>query len=118
MNRYEVGRKYEQEAVDYLRKNGYEILDRNYREKCGELDAVGKKDGKIVIFEVKFRSSSFCGDPLSAVDGRKQRRICRTSLHYLIKHGYNSDMPCRFDVIAIYADGAIRHIENAFDFCM
>ena len=51
-----------------------------------------------------------------AVDVRKQRRICKTALYYLAKHGYGMDTSCRFDVIAIYGDNSIRHIENAFEF--
>lgn len=51
-----------------------------------------------------------------AVDVRKQRRICKTALYYFVKHGYGMDTACRFDVIAIYGDNSIRHIENAFEF--
>ncbi len=51
-----------------------------------------------------------------AVDIRKQRRICKTALYYFAKNEYGTDRACRFDVIAIYGDDSVRHIENAFEF--
>lgn len=74
------------------------------------------KNGTLVICECKYRSGTSYGDPLTAVDAKKQRQICRTTLHYCMMHGYSTQNPIRFDVIAIYGDETIRHIENAFEF--
>lgn len=115
-----TGKKYEDVAALYLEKKGCRILDRNYRNARGELDIVAAKDGTIIFLEVKYRRNGVCGDPLEAVDTRKQRRISRTALYYLTQHGYGMETPCRFDVIAVYGDTngseSIRHVENAFEF--
>ena len=77
---------------------------------------MAKKDGTLVFVEVKFRSGAGYGDPFEAVDPKKRRQICRTALYYYKKRGYSTDRACRFDVIAVYGDRTIRHMENAFDF--
>lgn len=93
-------------------KHGYTILERNYYNKYGELDIIAEKNGIIIYTEVKFRNSDKCGDPLEAVDIRKQRKIKKAAAyHYAI---YGEDKACRFDVIGIYGNGTIRHIKNAF----
>ena len=74
------------------------------------------EEGTLVICECKYRSKSKWQDPSAAVDVKKQRQICRTALYYCMKRGYGVEHPCRFDVIAIYGDESIRHIENAFEF--
>lgn len=115
-NKRLAGARYEETAAQYLSEEGYLILNRNYRNRYGEIDIVAKKEAVYIIVEVKYRGSCRCGDALEAVDKRKQRRICRTAMHYYREHGYGMDTPCRFDVIGIYEDGSISHIEDAFEF--
>lgn len=100
--------------MQYLVSHGYKILERNYHNRTGELDIIARKESTLVAVEVKFRSTDRYGDPLEAVDIRKQRRIRSTMLYYCTTHGYGMDVPCRFDVIGIYGDGTVKHIENAF----
>ena len=116
MNKRKTGAEYENLAAQYLKEQGYTILKQNYRNRFGEIDILAKKDEVLVFVEVKFRSTNACGAPLEAVDMRKQRKISRTALYYYAGHGYEENIPCRFDVIAIYGDGRIQHIENAFEF--
>lgn len=97
-------------------QQGYRILVRNFRNSYGEIDIIAEDAKTLVYCEVKYRSGSSCGDPLEAVDGRKQRRISRVALYHYAQNGYSRNRPCRFDVIGIYGDGSIRHIKNAFDF--
>lgn len=116
MNKRNVGTEKEAMAAEFLKHQGYRILEMNYRCRQGELDIVAHKDDMLVIAEVKFRSGSVCGDPAEAVDVRKQRKICRVTLDYLMRHPQYNEKPCRFDVICIYGDGQIRHIKDAFLF--
>lgn len=116
INKRKLGAEYEQTAVEYLISNGYKILARNYRTSYGEIDIIAEKDSILIFCETKFRSSSLYGDPLEAVDKRKQKRISRVASYYYITHGYRDDASCRFDVIGIYGDKTICHIENAFLF--
>lgn len=112
MNRRKTGACYEQKAADYLAKSGYRILEMNYRCRIGEIDIVAR-DGEYVVFcEVKYRSGSRSGNPLEAVDLRKQRVIFRCGEFYLTEH-HLMDVPCRFDVIGIEGE-RITHIKDAF----
>lgn len=112
MNRRQTGACYEQKAAEYLEGCGYRILEMNYRCRTGEIDIVAM-DGKYVVFcEVKYRSGSRAGNPLEAVDLKKQRVIFRCGEYYLTEHRLR-DVPCRFDVIGI-AGAEITHIKDAF----
>ena len=113
MNRRATGSRYEKIAAAYLIEAGYEIIQQNYRFPHGEIDIVAKHGEYLVFIEVKYRSGSSMGDPLEAVDCRKQKRIRNTARVYLYEHGYSEEQPCRFDVVAILGK-EIRLIQNAF----
>ena len=110
-----VGNQYEALAAEYLQKEGYDIIERNFHCRQGEIDLVAR-DGEYLCFvEVKYRGTARWGDSLSAVDFRKQQRISRTALYYLARHGYGTETPCRFDVVGITPTGTTL-IKNAFEF--
>jgi len=110
-----LGHQGEDIAADYLEKQGYEILDRNWM--CGhkDLDIVAVKDGTLVIVEVKTRSNTDWGDPEDFVTDRKIKRIVHSADAYI---RYNClDMDVRFDIISVIFDGdefKVEHIEQAF----
>ena len=111
-NRRQTGTDYERAAGFYLEQMGWTILEYNYRCRSAEIDIVAR-DGEYLVFcEVKYRSDGRRGDPLEAVDVRKQQRIRRAALYYLTEHG-KIDAPCRFDVIGIRGT-KITHIRDAF----
>lgn len=117
LNKRKAGGCYEERAAEYLTGKGYFIECRNYHAGRGpELDIVASKNGMLIAVECKYRFGRSFGDPLEAVDIRKQKHICFAMLKYCATHGYSPDTPCRFDVVAIYGDGSIRHIEHAFEF--
>lgn len=116
MNHIQLGNSGELAAVDYLRKSGYEILDRNFRCKSGEIDIIAKNKKLLVFVEVKTRSSKVYGTPAEAVTYAKQQKIINTALHYLNFTNLNN-IEIRFDVIEIlYSRQGIQynHIINAF----
>ena len=113
MNKRVTGSRYEDYAAAYLEEQGYEILEKNYRWRGGEIDLVGRDGGCLVFVEVKYRRDSRLGAPEEAVDSRKQRRIARTAACYLACRGLDSDTPCRFDVVAVEGK-QVRLIRNAF----
>lgn len=115
-NNWKIGAKYEQLAADYLVQKGYQIVEQNSYTPYGEIDITARKDEYIIFCEVKFRSSDTYGDPLEAVDTRKQRRISRAAMYVFSHDAMIGRLTCRFDVIAVYQDESIRHIENAFEF--
>ena len=113
MNKRELGAIYEKKAVELLLEKGYQILEKNYRNRMGEIDIIAK-DGMYVCFvEVKFRTNELFGSPLEAVDRKKQNRIRKVAQYYLMCHGKTEWTPCRFDVIA-YEGESVVHLENAF----
>lgn len=115
-NKHLTGARYEDIAISYLIKNGHIILKRNYRNPYGEIDIISRIDNTLVFTECKYRNGSRYGDPLEAVNAVKQRKISKTALCYYSQSSYYNELPCRFDVIAIYGDGTIKHVENAFEF--
>jgi len=113
MNKRQVGSRYEDTAAAYLIKNGYTILQKNFRCRQGEIDLVGREGRYLVFIEVKYRRDEGAGDPALAVNELKQNRIRQTALYYLYSHGYGEDTPCRFDVVSILGE-EIRLIRDAF----
>lgn len=112
------GERGERLAERYLRKRGFQIIDRRARGGLGEIDLVAV-DGRTVVFvEVKSRRSHACGHPAEAVTPTKQRRLTRLALAWLKRHDL-LDHAARFDVVAItWPKGerpVIEHFRNAFE---
>lgn len=105
----------ESEAVKYLISKGYEIMDRNYRTKIGEIDIIAMKSRILVFVEVKTRTNTNYGYPYEAVTRTKQGKIIKSSFVY-IKHKSFNNYQLRYDIIEVYLskEPRINHIENAF----
>ena len=100
MNKRQTGSQYEEKAAEYMKQQGYRILERNYRCRQGEIDLIARDGEYLVFVEVKYRTTGVSGYPAEAVDARKQQTIAKCAMHFLMKQG-NDDVPCRFDVVAI-----------------
>ena len=119
MNKRSVGTGYEALAHQYIRDNGAEILETNYRNKSGEIDIIARDERYLCFIEVKYRSSDRFGGPEAAVNIAKQRKICRVSRYYLYKNGYETDTPVRYDVLSLDGEGSaltVKWLKNAFDY--
>src|SRR6266478_949290 len=81
-----VGGSGERAAARFLRRQGYSIIARNYRCPAGEIDLVALDNGTVVFIEVKTRRGPAYGDPLEAVDSRKQRQIARVAMQFVSAH--------------------------------
>lgn len=117
-NTRRIGKQKEQLAAEYLQKQQVELLERNYYTQNGELDLIGRDQGVLVFFEVKYRKGAAYGSAAAAVNPGKCKRMVKAARHYLFTHGKReADTECRFDVIAI--DGSqITWIRNAFSLDM
>ncbi len=106
----------ENAAVKFLKKNGYIILERNYRKTYGEIDIIAKCGENIAFVEVKTRKSDLYGSPAEFVTKKKQQKIIKAAYSYIQKH--NLDAEFTFDIIEVYIKGlkieTINHIKNAF----
>lgn len=111
------GAKGEVAAVKFLKKNGYQIIETNYRNKIGEIDIIASDQGVIVFVEVKTRKNRVFANPKEALTARKQRTISMVALLWLkIKNKIGSR--ARFDVVTIILNNKkpeIEIIKNAFE---
>lgn len=113
----ETGNIGESLAVNHLKKNGYKIIERNYKNKIGEIDIIAKKDDTIIFVEVKMRKNTNFGLPQEAVDSYKQRKIRNVATYYLKSKNLYDRASVRFDCIAIIGDKLdykLSHLENIF----
>jgi putative endonuclease len=106
-----LGQIGEKQAVDFLLKKNYLILEKNFRFKLLEIDiiALDQANDELVFVEVKTRSSSRFGDPSQAVDGKKLRNLVTAAQIYLKQSGLNKSF--RFDIISLLPDST-EHFEN------
>src|SRR6478736_5313745 len=112
------GARGEKLACRFLKHSGYKILFRNFRgHSGGEIDVVCRRNGPLVVGEVKTRTREDFGRPLAAVDRDKRKRISRGALAWL-RMLDNPDILFRFDVVeVIVGDNAkprVELIRNAF----
>jgi len=118
--RIDIGKRGETLAISFLKKNGYRIIESNFRCRYGEIDIVAQ-DGKTVAFiEVKTKTSNRFGSPTQAIDSRKQRQVSKTALAYISQKRL-TNYSARFDVVGINIKGSnseIELIKNAFELCL
>ena len=107
-----LGKKGEKQAEKHLKKLGYTLLYRNYKTPFGEADLVVKKGEEIVFVEVKTRTDDSYGAPAESVTRAKIAHYKKIAAYYI--SGLKEEVAVRFDVVEVYADGKITHIENAF----
>lgn len=114
----DTGLKGENIAARYLEEAGYTILQRNFKNRQGEIDIIAEDQNTLVFIEVKTRRSKQFGPPSEAVTFRKQIQISRVAQYYLARHDL-FDRDARFDVISVtLADEnspVIELISNAFE---
>lgn len=110
-NTRDFGNTGENIACDFLRKNGYKILKRNFRSRFGEIDIIATKDGNLIFLEVKTRWSKKFGDPKEAVTVWKLQKIRKTAEFFCL---INPSLPrnIRIEVVALdLTYGSQRKIE-------
>lgn len=103
MERKEIGAFGEKTAREWLKKNGYAIIARNYSCRAGEIDIIACRGGTLVFAEVKTRTGDAFGTPAEAVDRTKQQHMKRAAQWYLQEHRI-TDTPVRFDVVEVLID--------------
>ena len=112
----EIGKMGEQEAVRFLKKKNYKIVDLNFSCKTGEIDIIAYHQDTIVFVEVKTRKNNAFGTPGQAVNKSKQARLIKTALYYLqSKNKYNENI--RFDIVEVWFDRGVKDVNlipNAF----
>jgi putative endonuclease len=116
--RLDLGKLGEEQAVARLKKEGYRVIARNYRNTFGEIDIIAQ-DGKTLCFvEVRTRTKDWHGHPFESISSVKQKKIIRAAQGYLTERDID-DIDARFDVVAVIPDEAggftVEFIKNAFE---
>ena len=111
----ELGKLGEELAVEFLQKEGYEILETNWVFQKAEIDIIAKKENTLAIVEVKTRSSLDFGLPQDFVKPKKIQLLVKAVNEYVVSK--DMDIEVRFDIIAIHKEGksfVIEHLKDAF----
>lgn len=114
-NHNDLGKQGETIAVEYLQKNGYEILEQNFVFQKAEIDIIARKGAWLIVVEVKTRSSIDFGNPEEFVNKKKIKLLVKAIDEYVNQSGL--DLEIRFDIISIVKTENkfnTEHLEDAF----
>jgi putative endonuclease len=81
---YETGKLGEKLAEEFLNKNGYRIIERNFHTRFGELDLIATKNGKLIFIEVKLKIGDDFGTPEEMITPTKLRQVTKTAESFLL----------------------------------
>ena len=119
MNRRQTGDLGEKIACNFLRNNGYQILENNYRCKDGEIDVVCRHRDTLVFVEVRTKKSINFGTPEESITPTKMQHLQAAAIHYEQNHD-GLPQAWRIDVVAIQLNPngkccRVELIENAVE---
>ena len=103
------GEEYEERAEAYLRDLGWEILERNFRCRRGEIDIIARDGKEIVFVEVKGGRTLSFGDPAERFSRQKLRRILECAYHFIQRKSLK--VPFRIDLVVVRGE-EIEHFRN------
>lgn len=114
-SRRAAGARYESAAAQFLKREGYEILEKNYYAKRGEIDLIAREGETLCFIEVKYRADTTYGYPAEAIGTRKQAHMIHAAEQWLFEKGFSeANMPpVRFDAVEILGQ-KIRVLRAAF----
>lgn len=121
-----LGQKGEKCAAEWLEKQGYEVIARNWRTKTGEIDIIAlhkKEESCIVFVEVKTLPNTQITDLDIIISQKKQMKICETAKHFLAINRKYNELYMRFDVIVLTSNPFlpqmpnVLHLQDAFGDC-
>ena len=111
----DLGNAGEQFAIEYLQKNGYLILEKNYRFLKAEVDVIAEKENALIAIEVKTRSTDYFGDPQDFINQKKIKLLVSAMDNYVVEKDLDVDV--QFDIVAIIKQKnafQIKHLKDAF----
>ncbi|SHE59613.1 putative endonuclease [Seinonella peptonophila] len=111
-----IGRYGETLAASHLEKLGYQVIERNWTSRLGELDIIAISDNQVIICEVRTTTQTYFGYGFQSVDRKKQQKLQRLALQYVAEKGW-SHLNIRMDVISVLLDGQrnlvdLKHIQG------
>ncbi len=115
-SRQVLGDRGEGLAVNLLKENGWQILERNFNRGKGEVDIVARRPGELLFVEVRSVATDYLETPALTVNERKRQFIVRGARTYIRKHGLERER-VRFDVVAVTFTGdevRLEWLKDAF----
>jgi putative endonuclease len=103
-------------AERWLRRDGWVVVNRRFRNGRRDIDLIVRRDQTVAFVEVKARKGGDFGGPVAAVGWRKQRELVRSAQVWIDRHGQPAT-DYRFDVVGVLVDGSrvrVRHVPQAF----
>lgn len=116
MHNQRLGELGERIAERWLRKQGFRILARRFRNGRRDIDLIAERDARVAFVEVKARRGAEFGDPVEAVHHRKQRELARSARVWIDRHGRDGET-YQFDVVGVLVAEdrvLVKHVSNAF----
>ena len=114
----QLGQRGEELALEFLKKQGFKIVEKNYRIRSGEIDIIAQDQGTICFVEVRARAKNYQVHPFETINKTKKSRIAGAALNYLQKNNLLNSA-ARFDVVSVipqdHGDYEIQIIKNAFE---
>lgn len=108
-----IGQRAEELAANYLVSQGYNIVERNYRDRFCEIDIIATNKELICFIEVKFRNTNDFGGGVGAIHADKQHRLQRAAESWLAQHKEFETLQPQIDVIAVDRHDQIEYLPNA-----
>ena len=105
-------------ALSELESSGLQLVERNYRQKFGELDIIMLDAQLLVFVEVRYRASCRWGDGLASITRVKQKKLILAAKSFLKTHPRLAQKNCRFDVVSINgprAEPRLKWVQGAFE---
>ncbi len=113
------GKRYEDQAREYLAQRGLLLLNQNYHCRFGEIDLIMLQQEVLCFIEVKYRTYMGFGGAASAIPFRKQKKIVKTALFFIAQNTRLAQHAMRFDAFLIQQqannrNNSVNWIQNAF----
>lgn len=103
-----IGSEAEEFAADYLKKIGFEIIDRNWRNRFCEIDIVARRGNSVHFVEVKYRATPIAGSSVEYITANKLKQMQFAALHWISENSWEGDY--QLDVIAIDGSISLKHL--------
>jgi putative endonuclease len=113
-----TGDVFEDRALAHLERAGLVLVERNFRNRFGEIDLVMREGDTLVFVEVRYRRSRAFGGAADSVTARKRERLERAARGFLAAHPEHAGRACRFDLMAFDGQPARAQLDwqrAAFD---
>ncbi len=117
MNNLKTGKRGEEKAREYLEEEGYNIIERNHKNKYGEIDIIAKKNEKLVFVEVRSKIDNNFGTPEETVNAKKKKKLKQNALAYATFKNYEGFYRVDLVCIIFSKEGELLRLTHHKNIC-